>query len=131
MCLSSNVADVAVQLTYTFETGFTNMQFVALATDALESGDVNFANMISSIQTDEARHAQQGGPTLEILMEHDPARAQWVVDKMFWLASKALPRSPGPRWTTTPPWNTGSSPTGSSWRSGSSTSSSSRLPTTA
>lgn len=90
MCLSSNVADTAVQLTYTFETGFTNMQFVALAADALESGDVNFANMISSIQTDEARHAQQGGPTLEIMMEHDPERAQWVVDKMFWLSAKAF-----------------------------------------
>jgi toluene monooxygenase system protein A len=30
---------------------------VALAADALESGDINFANLISSIQTDEARHA--------------------------------------------------------------------------
>jgi len=63
---------------------------VALAADALASGDVNFANMISSIQTDEARHSQQGGPTLEILVEHDPVRAQWVVDKTFWASARAL-----------------------------------------
>ena len=74
MMMNPNVVDVAVQLPFTFETGFTNVQFVALAADALESGDINFANMISSIQTDEARHSQQGGPTLEILVEHD-ARA--------------------------------------------------------
>jgi hypothetical protein len=64
--------DIAIELPLTFETGFTNLQFVALAADALASGDVNFANMISSIQTDEARHSQQGGPTLEVLVEHDP-----------------------------------------------------------
>ncbi|MGD0246228.1 MAG: DJ-1/PfpI family protein [Streptosporangiaceae bacterium] len=67
MMISSNVVDIAIELPLTFETGFTNLQFVALAADALASGDVNFANMISSIQTDEARHSQQGGPTLEIL----------------------------------------------------------------
>ena len=71
MIAAPNVVDLAIQLPLMFETGFTNLQFVALAADALGAGDINFANMISSIQTDEARHAQQGGPTLEILMEHD------------------------------------------------------------
>ena len=123
MMTSANVVDIAIELPLTFETGFTNLQFVALAADALASGDVNFANMISSIQTDEARHSQQGGPTLEILVEHDPARAQWVVDKAFWGSALRSPRSPGPPWTTTPRSSTASSPTGSSWRSGSLTSS--------
>ena len=65
MMIAPNMVDMAVELPFTFETGFTNLRFVALAADALESGDVNFANMISSIQTDEARHSRQGGPTLE------------------------------------------------------------------
>ena len=37
-------------------------------------GDIDFAHMISSIQTDEARHAQQGEPTLEILDRARPGR---------------------------------------------------------
>jgi len=57
MMVAGNVVDTAVQLPLVFETGFTNLQFVGLASDALASGDINFANMISSIQTDEARHA--------------------------------------------------------------------------
>lgn len=96
MMVTSNVVDIAIQLPLTFETGFTNLQFVALSADALESGDVNFANMISSIQTDEARHAQQGGPTLEILVEHDPVRAQWVIDKAFWGSARAFAALTGP-----------------------------------
>ncbi|SFP19669.1 toluene monooxygenase [Amycolatopsis rubida] len=96
MIISPNAVDLAIQLPMTFETGFTNLQFVALSSDALESGDVNFANMISSIQTDEARHSQQGGPTLEILVEHDPVRAQWVVDKFFWLTARAFSALTGP-----------------------------------
>jgi toluene monooxygenase system protein A len=96
MMVTNNVVDLAIQLPLTFETGFTNLQFVALSADALESGDVNFANMISSIQTDEARHAQQGGPTLEILVEHDPVRAQWVIDKAFWGSARAFAALTGP-----------------------------------
>jgi toluene monooxygenase system protein A len=96
MMMNPNVVDVAVQLPFTFETGFTNVQFVALAADALESGDINFANMISSIQTDEARHSQQGGPTLEILLEHDPRRAQWVIDKTFWVSARLFSVLTGP-----------------------------------
>jgi toluene monooxygenase system protein A len=94
--MNPNVVDVAVQLPFTFETGFTNVQFVALAADALESGDINFANMISSIQTDEARHSQQGGPTLQILVEHDPRRAQWIIDKTFWISARLFSVLTGP-----------------------------------
>jgi toluene monooxygenase system protein A len=96
MMTGANAVDMAIQLPLTFETGFTNLQFVALSADALEAGDVNFANMISSIQTDEARHSQQGGPTLEILVEHDPVRAQWTVDKFFWLSARAFAALTGP-----------------------------------
>jgi toluene monooxygenase system protein A len=92
----STATDIAVQLPFTFETGFTNLQFVALASNALSTGDVNFANMISSIQTDEARHAQQGGPTLEVLMEHDPARAQWLIDRTFWQSARIFAILTGP-----------------------------------
>jgi hypothetical protein len=96
MMIAPNVVDMAIELPLTFETGFTNLQFVALAADALGAGDVNFANMISSIQTDEARHSQQGGPTLEILVEHDPVRAQWVIDKSFWGSARAFAALTGP-----------------------------------
>ena len=96
MMMSPNAADLALQLPLTFETGFTNLQFVGLSSDALAAGDVNFANMISSIQTDEARHAQQGGPTLELLMKHDPVRAQWTLDKMFWLSARVFAILTGP-----------------------------------
>jgi len=96
MMVGGNVVDTAIQLPLVFETGFTNLQFVGLASDALASGDINFANMISSVQTDEARHAQQGGPTLELLMKHDPVRAQWIVDKMFWLSARVFAVLTGP-----------------------------------
>jgi toluene monooxygenase system protein A len=96
MMIAPNVVDLAIALPFTFETGFTNLQFVALASDALEAGDVNFANMISSIQTDEARHSQQGGPTMEILVEHDPVRAQWIIDKNFWGSARAFAALTGP-----------------------------------
>ncbi len=52
--------------------------------------------MISSIQTDEARHSQQGGPTLEILVEHDPRRAQWIIDKTFWVSARLFSLLTGP-----------------------------------
>src|SRR5256886_9922576 len=96
MMLGPDAVDIAIQLPFTLETGFTNLQFVALAANALDSGDISFANMISSTQTDEARHAQQGGPTLEILMQHDPKRAQWTIDKMFWLSARLFSILTGP-----------------------------------
>jgi hypothetical protein len=84
--LNANCVDAALGVHLTLEHGFTNMQFVALAAEAMESGDIGFSNLLSSIQTDEARHAQQGFPTLEILMKHDPQRAQRVIDVSFWRA---------------------------------------------
>lgn len=71
--------------TFTFETGFTNLQFLGMAADAMDVGDVEFGAMISSIQTDEARHAQQGEPTLKVLVENGKMdEAQRLVDVMFW-----------------------------------------------
>src|SRR5215475_12829939 len=48
----------------------------------------NWSNLLSSIQTDEARHAQQGFPTLQVLMEHDPERAQTAMDVAFWRSTR-------------------------------------------
>jgi Methane/Phenol/Toluene Hydroxylase/YHS domain len=84
--LSSNCVDSAIAVNLTLEHGFTNMQFVALAKQAMDVGDLGFSNLLSSIQTDEARHAQQGFPTLEVLMKYDPRRAQRVLDVSFWRA---------------------------------------------
>src|SRR5215468_9532486 len=84
MMMNPNVVDVAIQLPFTFETGFTNVQFVALSADALESGDINFANMISSIQTDEARHSQQGGPTLEMRKQsYKEFMQEWIAEQFL------------------------------------------------
>lgn len=82
--LNANCIEAALATSLTVEHGFTNIQFVALAADAMEAGDIDFSNLLSSIQTDEARHAQAGFPTLEIMMKHDPERAQQIFDVSFW-----------------------------------------------
>ena len=83
--LANDVVSTAIQLTFTFETGFTNLQFLGMAADAMEIGDLEFGALISSIQTDEARHAQQGEPTLKILLEHgEKETAQRLIDHAFW-----------------------------------------------
>lgn len=85
MMMTRSATEVAIMLTFAFETGFTNLQFLALSADAAEAGDVNFASLISSIQTDESRHAQQGAPTLRILVEQGKtAEAQRMIDIIFW-----------------------------------------------
>lgn len=86
MFMANDAISTAVQLTLTFETGFTNLQFLGMAADAMEVGDVGFGAMISSIQTDESRHAQQGEPTLKLLIKYDKPAAQRLVDHMFWRA---------------------------------------------
>ena len=58
MMNTRSAVGVGLMLTFAFETGFTNMQFLGLAADAAEAGDWTFANLISSVQTDESRHAQ-------------------------------------------------------------------------
>jgi toluene monooxygenase system protein A len=80
--MTRDAISVSIMLTFRFETGFTNMQFLGLAADAAEAGDPTFANLISSIQTDESRHAQIGGPALKVLIENgQKAEAQKRVDK--------------------------------------------------
>jgi 1,2-phenylacetyl-CoA epoxidase catalytic subunit len=94
--LNSDCIEAALCASLTVEHGFTNMQFVALAADAMAAGDINWSNLLSSIQTDEARHAQQGFPTLEVLMKHDPARAQTALDVAFWRSTRLFQTLTGP-----------------------------------
>ena len=76
----------SVMTTFAFETAFTNLQFIALSADATRYGDHVFANLIQSIQSDEARHAQIGFPVSKIMMENGKeADAQKLVDIAFWL----------------------------------------------
>jgi toluene monooxygenase system protein A len=95
--LGSDVISTAIQLTFTFETGFTNLQFIGMAADAMELGDVEFGALISSIQTDEARHAQQGEPTLRLLLETGQKDlAQRLIDVSFWRAWHLFATLTGP-----------------------------------
>ena len=85
LMMARSAVEIAIMITFAFETGFTNLQFLALAADATDAGDFNFATLISSIQTDESRHAQQGAPTLRILVEQGKrAEAQQLIDIAFW-----------------------------------------------
>jgi toluene monooxygenase system protein A len=89
MFTANDAVSTAIQLTFTFETGFTNLQFLGMASDALHVGDIEFGALISSIQTDEARHSQQGEPTLRIMIQNGrKAEAQKLVDQMFWRSWK-------------------------------------------
>jgi len=97
MMTTRGAVDVALMLTFAFETGFTNMQFLGLAADAAESGDWTFSNLISSIQTDESRHAQIGGPLVAILIENGKkAEAQKMIDIGIWRAWKLFSVLTGP-----------------------------------
>jgi len=86
--LNADCIEAAMATSLTVEHGFTNIQFIALASDAMAAGDINFSNLLSSIQTDEARHAQQGFPTLDVLIEHDPQRAQTALDVAFYRSTR-------------------------------------------
>ena len=95
--MARDVISTAIQLTFTFETGFTNLQFIGMAADAMEMGDVEFGALISSIQTDEARHAQQGEPTLKLLLETGQKElAQNLIDVSFWRAWHLFATLTGP-----------------------------------
>lgn len=88
---------VAIMLTFSFESGFTNMQFLGLAADAAEAGDYTFSNVISSIQTDESRHAQQGAPILEILVKNGrKEEAQKKIDVAIWRSWRLFAVLTGP-----------------------------------
>src|SRR5262249_13757270 len=77
--VGANAIEFAIATNFVSETGFTNVQFVGLAALANAVGDKMFAKMASSIQSDEARHAQIGPPVLAIVAEHDRAYAQHLV----------------------------------------------------
>jgi toluene monooxygenase system protein A len=94
--LGSDCVEATLATNLTIEHGFTNLQFIALAADAMAAGDVSWSNLVSSIQTDEARHAQQGFPTLEVLMAHDPERAQRILDVAFWRSTRLFQTVTGP-----------------------------------
>jgi toluene monooxygenase system protein A len=84
LLLGSNAIEFAIATNFVFETGFTNLQFVGLASLAHGVGDRMFEKMVTSIQTDEARHSQIGHPVLAEVVKHDPAYAQRLLDKWFW-----------------------------------------------
>ncbi|PKO84127.1 MAG: toluene monooxygenase [Betaproteobacteria bacterium HGW-Betaproteobacteria-11] len=97
MMTTRSAVGVALMLTFAFETGFTNMQFLGLAADAAEAGDWTFSNLISSIQTDESRHAQIGGPLVSLLVANGKkAEAQKMVDIAIWRAWKLFSVLTGP-----------------------------------
>jgi toluene monooxygenase system protein A len=84
LLLGSNAIEFAVATHFVFETGFTNLQFIGLSSLAHDVRDRMFEKMVTSIQSDEARHAQIGRPVLEVLVANDRALAQRLVDKWFW-----------------------------------------------
>jgi toluene monooxygenase system protein A len=84
LLLASNAIEFAIATHFVFETGFTNLQFVALSSLARNVGDRMFEKMVNSIQSDEARHAQIGRPVLAKVLEHDRPYAQYMLDKWFW-----------------------------------------------
>ena len=85
MFLAADAIDAAIQLNFVFETGFTNLQFMAMAAMADRAHHHLFEKMVASIQTDEARHAQIGHPVLRTLQENGSReRAQYLIDKMWW-----------------------------------------------
>jgi len=85
MFLTASAIDIAIQLNFVFETGFSNLQFMAMAALADGADDHLFEKALASIQTDEARHAQIGHPVLRTLLENGATdRAQYLVDKMWW-----------------------------------------------
>lgn len=97
MMVTRGAVGVGLMLTFAFETGFTNMQFLGLAADAAEAGDWTFSSLISSIQTDESRHAQIGGPLVTILVKNGKkAEAQKMVDISIWRAWKLFAILTGP-----------------------------------
>jgi len=81
-----DAVSTAVMTTFSFETAFTNLQFIALSADASKVGDHVFSNLIQSIQSDEARHAQIGIEVLRAMIDSGKvAEAQKLVDISFWL----------------------------------------------
>ncbi|MCE2510011.1 MAG: YHS domain-containing protein [Alphaproteobacteria bacterium] len=82
---------------FCLETGYTNVQFISMAADAAKMGDYTFSNVVTSIQTDEARHAQIGAPNVRFLVETGHKdEAQYVLDNAFWRSWKLFLTLTGP-----------------------------------
>lgn len=84
LLLASNPIEFAIGTNFVFETGFTNLQFVGLSSVANYLDDKMTETMLLSIQSDEARHSQIGGPVLATIIKYDKEYAQYLVDKWFW-----------------------------------------------
>jgi toluene monooxygenase system protein A len=84
LLLGSSAIEFAIATNVVFETGFTNLQFIGLSSLAHGVGDRMFEKMVSSIQSDEARHSQIGGPVLAQVVQKDRKYAQYLLDKWFW-----------------------------------------------
>jgi toluene monooxygenase system protein A len=84
LLLAADPIEFAIGCNFVFETGFTNLEFVGVSAAARAVGDRAFEKMLTSIQSDEARHAQIGPAVMRILVQHDRPRVQYLVDKWFW-----------------------------------------------
>jgi len=84
LLIASNPIEFAIGTNFVFETGFTNLQFVGLSSLANYVNDKMIEKLLLSIQSDEARHSQIGGPVLAKIIEHDKEYAQYLLDKWFW-----------------------------------------------
>ena len=83
--MTRDAITTSIMLNFAFETGLTNIQMIGLSADAANLGDFVFANLITSIQSDEARHAQIATPLMEILLRNGKkAEVQQAVDVAFW-----------------------------------------------
>jgi toluene monooxygenase system protein A len=83
--MTRDAITTSIMLNFAFETGLTNIQMIGLSADAANLGDFVFANLITSIQSDEARHAQIATPLMEILIRNGKkAEVQRAVDVAFW-----------------------------------------------
>ena len=94
LTVGQNAIEFHIATNFVFETGFTNLQFVGLASLARESSDHMFERMVTSIQTDEARHAQIGNPVVATVMKHDPKYVQYLVDSLKPLRTKPPKNGP-------------------------------------
>jgi len=83
--MTRDVITSSIMVNLAFETGITNVQMVAMSADAANMGDFCFSNLITSIQSDEARHAQIGTPLVGILIRNGRrAEAQRAIDIGLW-----------------------------------------------
>jgi toluene monooxygenase system protein A len=90
LVLAADPVEFAIGTHVVLEAGFINIDFMALGSIANEIGDRFFESLITSIQSDEGRHAQVGETVLEIAVRHDRARVQYLLDKWFWRSARSF-----------------------------------------